>query len=134
MTAGVVARAWSSRDDLVAQPAIGERARKVHRVEPLREPEFYRAGRVEDLHLVGWKLQVEAGEVVLKLRELARADDRDHGDRPVAEPRQRDLGHRSADLIGDGLERRDDALRTIRVGQEFLHHVAGKASLLAAAP
>ncbi len=53
----------------------------------------------------GVRVTSSAGHVVLELREFAGADDGDDGDGAVAQPRERDLRHAFADLIGDGFQR-----------------------------
>src|SRR5262249_5093015 len=66
----------SSDQQAIPHPGIGERPHHIGAVDVARKPKLNPACIVEELDLIGRQLEIETGEVVLKLRYPSRADDR----------------------------------------------------------
>jgi hypothetical protein len=117
-------------EDLVAEAAVGDAADHFFGVHGIGETEVDGAGFVERFYLVGREGDVGAGHVVLELGEFACADDGDYRDGAIAQPREGDLRHAAADLIGDGFQRFNDAIGALLVGQEVFHHCVAHAAVV----
>ena len=87
-----------SSHDLVSHATVGYRADLLFGVKVIRESGIDLARLVECLYLFRRERQVEARQIVLQLRNLSRANNRDDRHRAIAKPCQRDSRHAAAGL------------------------------------
>src|SRR6202040_2694407 len=81
-----------------------------HRQEPGREVERGRGQLVERGRLLGAESKVERLEVVVQLRQRARAEDGRRYPGPALHPGQRHASHGRVELPGDALQLVDDGV------------------------
>src|SRR6185369_11085502 len=95
------------------------------------EPEINVACFIKRFDLLRCQHQFEAREIVLQLRKLAGAYDWNDRNRPRLKPRKRHLSQAAIDLISNRLDGCNDAISSLLLRQEILHHLIAHSSLFA---
>jgi len=85
----------------IPRAAIPNCTNHVFVIKTLGESGFDAARFIERFQLFGGELQIQTGEIVLKLRCLPRSNDRNYWHRSMVQPGERDLRHAATGLRRD---------------------------------
>jgi hypothetical protein len=80
------AKATASCENPIPEPSVNKHPSHFASVKVVRESEVDLAGFIQQRHLLRGERHLDAGNVVLKLADLARTDDRNNRDRSISQP------------------------------------------------